>query len=283
MKKVLFTGCSFTAGSGWADVDDLDLCRSITVKDHPNLWVTLCHQNIDYLTQFELINCGVGGASNTEIFENTMREISKFGKDIEVVFCQWTSGPRYNFNIGFELWPTKEFLQNASTTHFKHDVNLSNGDHYPRKYIKNLLNRLQVLHHLHWEILKVVDYCNIIDNIAKAYGIKHVFHINGICPWDYDYFNELTDVKPFDYTNFTKTEILNIDTRDDDDIYKLYKIAHSDYKSAGGINESSWPNLYNSFRKQQIDVNFDNSHPGIKSNQIYFNIIKQHIDQVVNS
>lgn len=277
MKKVLFTGCSFTAGTGWSSIDP-----GAPAKDSSSLWVNLCHQNIDYLTQFDLINRGVGGASNTEIFENTMREISKFGKDIEVIFCQWTSAPRYNFKIGFELWSTQEYLENASTSYSKHDVNLHSGEHYPRKYIKDLLDRLRVLHHLHWEILKVVDYSNIITTVAKAYGIKQVFHINGLCPWDKNYFVELYNVKPSEYTNFTKTEILNIETRDDSDIYQLYKIAHNDYKSVGGINESSWLNLYNSFRNQQIDVNFDKIHPGIKSNQIYFNQIKQFIEQVVH-
>ena len=279
MKKAIFSGCSFTAGNGWADTD-LESSARTEVKDHPNLWVNLCYQNIDYLNQFELINCGQGGASNTEIFETTVREISRFGNNIDIIFCQWTAMPRYNFNVGFELWATSESLQ---ANNHSHDVNLNKGDSYPRAYINDLLGRLRVLHHLHWEILKVVDYTNIITKIANSIGIKKVYFINGLCPWDKNYFLELHNVKPSAYTNFTKTELLNMDTRDDSDIYELYKLAHNHYKSAGGINQSSWVNLYNSFRNQQIDVNFDQGHPGIKSNQIYYNKIKQHIDQVVTA
>ena len=273
MKKVLFTGCSYTAGSGWLSADP-ESSMKVDVKDHPELWVNLCHQNIDYLSNLDLINLGKGGASNTEIFENTLRAISNFGNKIDIIFCQWTAMPRYNFNVGFELWSTGENLQDVDR---KHAVNLNKGESYSRPYIKDLLDRLRVLHHVHWEILKVVDYSNIITKIANAIGIKKVYFINGLCPWDKNYFLELPNTKPANYTPFTKKEILNIETRDDEDIQKLYTLAHSQYKSAGGIHTSSWLNLYNSFRTQQIDVNFDKQHPGTQSNLLYFNQIKQFI------
>jgi hypothetical protein len=272
MKKVLFTGCSYTAGNGWVDTSP-ESSKQIEVKEHPGLWVNLCHQNIDYLKNLELVNSGRGGASNTEIFEETIRAMANLS-DIDIIFCQWTAMPRYNFNVGFELWSTAENFQSGSQTH---DINLNKGEMYPRSYINDLLNRFKTLHHLHWEILKVIDYSNIIVKLAKIHNIKYVYFINGLCPWDKNYFLELYNTKPESYTPFTKKEILNIETRNDEDIQKLYTLAHSQYKSAGGIHTSSWLNLYNSFRTQQIDVNFDKQHPGTQSNLLYFNQIKQFI------
>jgi hypothetical protein len=275
MKSVVFVGCSYTAGNGWVDADP-NTSMKAEAKDHPNLWVNLCHTNIKQLKDLKLINLGKGGASNTEIFENTVRAMSEYGNDIDTIFCQWTAMPRYNFNVGFELWNTSESLHNLEAR--THDVNLNNSDQYPRQYIVDLMNRLKAMHHLHWEILKVVDYTNIITRLSRLIGVKNVFFINGACSWDKNYFLELTNATPEDYTNFTKTEILNIHTRDDKDIYQLYQLAHKQYNDAGGINSPRWINLYNSFLNQILDTNFDNLHPGTKSNKLYYQIIKSHLE-----
>ena len=81
-------------------------------------------------------------------------------------------------------------------------------------------------------------------------------------------------------TEFTKKEILNIESRDDRDIFKLYNLAHQHYQEAGGINEIEWINLYRSFLQNTTDVNFDLIHPGKQSNLNFYNIIKQKINLV---
>jgi hypothetical protein len=273
--KVVFVGCSFTAGIGWLDVPVVE-SRATECKDSPHLWVNICHREIARIKDLELVNIGQGGASNAEILQNAVRSISLID-DIDIMFCQWTSVPRYNFNVGFELWNTSEALHN--TTARKHDVNLNKGDHWPRKYINDLLDRMLVLHHLHWEILKIVDYSSILSNLAKQRGFD-IFFINGLCPWDENYFTRLENVKPESYTPFTKKEILNIESRDDEDIFKLYNLAHDQYQKAGGINEHKWVNLYNSFLKNKIDVNFDLDHPGKQSNFIFYNLVKQKLENI---
>lgn len=277
MNKVVFAGCSFTAGNGWVDTDPLESCK-ISAKDHPDLWVNLCHQNIDNFRQLELVNLGVGGASNTEIFENLTRFISQNANAIDTIFCQWTTAPRYNFNVGFELWNTTEHFN--LKVFMDHDVHLNKGLNFSRDYIKDLINRLLVMHHLHWEILKIVDYTNIITKLAQQLNINNIFFINGLCPWDKNYFVELHNVDPESYTPFTKTEILNIETRDDEDIHTLYKLAHSHYKTAGGIDSNLWINLYQSFHSLTIDKNFDLKHPGTQSNQIFFQTIKTRLQEL---
>lgn len=268
--KILFSGCSLTAGTGWADMNPVEsMC--IDVKDSPHLWVNLCHNRIKRFNNLELINVGKSSASNTEIFQNTVASMSQHGNQIDTLFCQWTGMPRYNWTVGFELWDTKESFECKEIQKYKtNDVNLNKGNHWSREYINDLTQRIMVMHHLHWEILKVIDYSNIIYSLAKKLDIPNVFFINGLCPWDYNYFVELNNVTPEEYTEFTKREILNIDTRDDKDIHKLYKLAHQHYQEAGGINPLRWINLYNSFYTNRIDTNFDTYHPGVQSNILYY-------------
>lgn len=274
MKKLIFTGCSFTAGNGWLNAS-LEKSQLIECKDCPELWVNLCHGRLDQLNGLELVNLGVGGSSNTEIFETTVQAISEHINNIDTIFCQWTSMPRYRFSTGLELWTTSENIEHGGRS--REDVHLSDGTVWTRKYLDDLLNRLNVLHHLHGEILKVVKYTNILKKLSSNYNIK-IYFINGLCPWDKNYFVRLNNFLPEDLTPFTKTEILNIESRSDNDISKLYKIIHDDYAYQGGINPVDWINLYSPMSKNKVDTNYDNQHPGIKSNQLYFQQIKNFLE-----
>jgi hypothetical protein len=274
MKKIVFTGCSFTAGNGWVDALP-EKSQSIECKDYPELWVNLCHTQLDQLNKLELVNLGVGGASNTEIFENTVQAIGEYADNIDTIFCQWTVMPRYRFNAGLELWATTESIQVNGRS--KDDVRLSDGTVWTRKYLDDLLNRLNVLHHLHGEILKVVKYTNVLRALASTHNIK-IYFVNGLCPWDQNYFVRLNDFLPEDLTPFTKTDILNIKSRSDSDINKLYKIMHDNYDTKGGIDPLCWVNLYSSMGANKIDTNYDNEHPGVKSNQLYFQQVKNFLE-----
>lgn len=201
--------------------------------------------------------------------------MAELGPTIDTLFCQWTSGPRYNFHVGLELWDTSESL----ATHCrKHDVMLSSGERYGRGYIQDVLDRFRSMHHLHWEVLQIVEYCHTIKLLAERLDIRHVYFINGLCPWDHDYFSVVDRAQPEDYTPFTKQHILNINQRSDQDIYTLYQQIHRQYQAAGGIDQSLWINLYDSFLHLKTDKNYDGIHPGIKSNQLYFQLISQQLN-----
>jgi hypothetical protein len=276
MKKLVFAGCSFTAGAGWCESTSLE-DKDKLYKNSPHLWTNICHKNINRFKNLEIINVSKSGASNNDIFKQTINAISKYHSEIDTIFCQWTSMPRYNFDVGFELWDTSEsFFHKARN----HDIALNKRGSWDRKYVNDLLNRLKVMHHLHWEILIVIENLNIILDLVKKLKIKHLFFINGLCPWDKNYFIKLENVLPEAYTEFTKKSIINIDDRDDEDIYKLYHRAHQHYQEKGGINESYWINLYDPFDKKIIDVNFDQNHPGIQSNLIYYELIKEHLKKI---
>jgi hypothetical protein len=272
MKKVVFAGCSFTSGVGWQKDD-----TKIECKTAPELWVNLCHTNIDQLANLQLVNIGKSGASNTEIFESVVDVISNCNTDIKFIFCQWTAMPRYNFSAGLELWDTNVPMQKSLL--YRPLVKLSNGDSWSSEYLEDLTNRFLVLHHLHGEIVKVINYLNILQRLANLFNIK-IFFINGLCPWDHEYFKKLEgpNILPDKFTDFTKKEILDIDSKDDKDIFKLYNKIHNDYEQLGGINESSWINLYNSMKRTALDTNNDNLHPGIKSNQLYFQQVKNFLE-----
>lgn len=274
MSKVVFTGCSFTAGNGWIDLPPGD-SEKIECKDSPSLWVNLCYNQLRQLKDLELVNYGVGGASNAEIFKNTVNAISEYDQNIDIIFCQWTSMPRYQFNIGLELWTTNEAFSPDSRSKF--DVNLSNGTTWSGKYLDDLLDRFLVLQHLHNEIINVVEYSNILQRLAQKFNIK-LYFINGLCPWDQDYFIRLNNVLPEEYTPFTKDKILEIKFRSDEDIFKLYNKLHNDYNKAGGIDPTQWINLYSSILDNKIDVNYDKKHPGTQSNQHYFQQVKTFLE-----
>ena len=256
MSKVVFAGCSFTAGCGWDKTAHGREC-----KDYPELWVNLCHTRLDPLKELELLNLGQGGASNAEIFRNATEAIATYGSNISVLFCRWTSAARYNFRVGLERWGTAKGKFSWLTD--------------DQKYADKLVGKLRSLHHLHGEILKVVDYSNILQNLAEKFNIK-IYFINGICPWDENYFNRVTSVDQF--TSFTKKEIINTTFKSNNEILRLYKIMHDEYDQAGGVNTSSWVNLYHSMNGNKIDTNHDNGHPGSKSNQLYFQQIKNFLE-----
>jgi hypothetical protein len=269
MSKLIFTGCSFTAGNGWRDSTDPAVSK-LECKDHPNLWVNLVATQIEQFADTEVVNFGKGGLSNAEIFANTVDAMTSC-QDIDTVFCQWTSMPRYTFDVGFELWPTTEGLLVQARS--LEDVKLSNGQTYPRKYLDDILDRFLALHHLHLEIVKVLKYCTVLQNLSQQLDIK-LYFVNGLCPWDLNYFMRLHNVLPEAYTPFTKKEILEIDSRDDQDIFALYSNMHNDYDAAGGCHAPRWINLYDSMLSNIVDTNYDHRHPGTKSNQLYLQQVK---------
>jgi hypothetical protein len=265
-KKIVFAGCSFTAGSGWNPTSPI-------CKDHEKLWVNLCYHNIEKFSKLELENVGIPGASNTDIFEAVSESLMRH--DVDTVLIQWTAMPRYQFHVGLELWDTDECMIRNNPR--QHDHILVDGI-YSRKYVTRLLDELRIMHHLHFEIVKVLKYSFLIKKLCDRLSVKYFF-INGICPWDNNYFVRLgNNVLPEDYTSFTKNNILKIHNRDDQDIFKIYKYIHDVYDQYP-IDHSSWINLYQPFKDIMVDRNFDNEHPGEISNKNFFELVRKKIEQ----
>lgn len=255
MSKIAFTGGSITSGEGF-----------ILPSEQDFMWVNLVHKTC--FPNLEVINAGYGGTSNTDIFKETIKVIAQ-NQDLSVLICSWVHLLRYRFDVGFELYDTTAVWSPVSLVR-KFDLNSGT---ISKKYVENLRNRFLGLHHNHYEICKLLDYINTINELCCRLGIT-VYHVNDSCPWDQDYFNRLENAMPDQYTNFTKTEILNIKNRDDEEIFKLYKKLHDEYALAGGVHNAHWINLYSSWSDNIIDTNHDNYHPGIQSNHNYYITVK---------
>jgi len=254
MSKIAFTGGSITVGLGWNLPDEQDL-----------MWVNLVHKNC--FPDLSCINAAQSGAPNVFVFQKSIDLIVN-NNDLAYLFCSWVSAPRYFIDPGFELYTTGVHFGPNSTVN---DINLNTGT-IPKSYIENLKNRFLALHHYHHDIVKIVEYVNIINKLCKQKNIT-VYHVNDSCGWDKNYFDRLENVCPEEYTAFTKTSILNIINRSDNDILKLYTKLHNEYDSAGGIDESQWINLYSSWVDNKIDRNHDGQHPGQQSNRNYFTTV----------
>lgn len=257
---ILFSGCSFTAGHGWNPDDP-----GAAARDHPDLWCNLVAGGQDR------INVGSGGASNRDIFRNTVQAVSEHWDQISVALVQWTSMPRYRFDLGLEEWNTGESLQNRDRSD---EINIAEA-WTDRQTVNDVIDRFLALHHLHPEICDVIAMTACLRQLCDRAGIRLVL-INGLCPWDHGYFSHRTrpDRKPSDLTRFTQDTILHVRAREDSQIFRLYDRIHDNYSRLGTIHENHWANLYNSFKHLQVDTNHDRQHPGKLSNQIYAKIIK---------
>jgi hypothetical protein len=226
------------------------------------------HKNNQILANTQLINCGKGGGSNADIFEISVRNILNFSPSF--VFVAWTSYPRYSVLLNAETYDaTQNIIPNSPCR----DHNLNNI-RYSASYLNRIRDRLTTLDHPHNGISHIVRYTNSLLKLCDLKKCK-IFFINSLCDWDYNYFNKISDCElPSTHTPHTQ-KILNYQTRDDSEIYKLYDLIHTDYESYGGIQEAHWLNLYSSLKSNQFDVNADGMHPGYESNQLYSEFLSQ--------
>ena len=258
MKHTIFTGCSFTKGGGF-DLED----------EEPGLWVNqLYHEFFSHTTK---INIAVNGRSNAGIFQDTVKALMSY--PVAYAIVEWTSTPRYELDLGFELYSTRQVFSPGG---IRKNIN-TNNINYSKKYLTEIQDRFVTLVHPCYEILNLVGYINSLSKLASLTG-TNIFFINGLCTWDNDFFSQKINVLPNQYTEFTQS-ILNVKTRVDTEIFQLYNKLHEDINNAGGINESKWLNLYNSMRSNKIDVNADGIHPGIKSNNLYFNMFSKTLNE----
>jgi hypothetical protein len=261
MTYTLFSGCSFTAGSGFSEE-----------KNESGLWVNLLHsQMFSHTTK---LNTSKGGRSNAEIFQDTVKNLLTY--QVEYAIVQWTSPARFNIELGFELYDTfQSFMPNSPCrAHNLNDIN------YSAQYLNSIRDRFTTLVHDCYEICNLVEYVNTIIKLAQITNTR-VFFVNGLGVWDKNFFDRKTNILPSQYTEYTQ-QILNSKNRDDKEVYKLYEKMHNKYDELGGINESLWLNLYCSMKNHQTDANDDKIHPGIDSNRRYFKLFSNSLREKIN-
>ena len=251
MKKALFLGCSYAAGWGFPGE-----------KLHSELWTN------QLFPGHQVVNLAWHGADNDSIFHEACKNIRLVHYDQIVV--AWTAVPRYRFQFGLELYDTGTSLLNTP-------VRLVNKEVVDGKFLQETGDRIRRYHNDHWEILKVVQYVNIILELARYHQQGEVWFVNSLLPWCGDYFNKKHISKPNELDPYVQ-KMLQVDRRDDPEIFDLYSKIHRDYAAHGSINQSTWLNLYSSLDSMKIDtVAQDDHHPGTASQQVFVNKLREQL------
>lgn len=242
--KFLVDGCSFTQGWG----------LKLEQKD-PSLWV-----NQLILSQFpaaEIKNIAVGGSSNELIFKRTAGAL--LTEEFDFVVIGWTTAQRFSYTFGLELYKTTVNLERPVT------ININPGLTIHKKEFEKLGHNLRKYRNDHYDLLDLVIYSSILTKLAN----NKICFVNALSYIEKDYFKEKQINFPSDLNKFEQN-ILSVDTRDDEEVFKLYNKIHSDYKNYGGIQEDNWLNLYCSLREMQIDdASAEDTHPGYKSQDLF--------------
>jgi hypothetical protein len=149
------------------------------------------------------------------------------------------------------------------------DINLNNHVTIPGSWLANIGDNLKKIHNDHWDILDLVKYVNALIMIHETSSTKKIFFVNTLSPWCRNYFEQKTIIRPSDLDPYEQ-DLLQVETRDDNEIDALYQMIHQQYSYYGGIKESHWLNLYDSLRSMQVDnASATDAHPGYISQEKY--------------
>ena len=247
-KKALVVGCSLTSGHMMAAGQD--------DPDHARLWA---NQLLSKLDDFKIINRSKTGVNNHWIFMEAMSALTQDHYDL--VLIQWTGLGRIFLPAGLELYDTYTTMANGL------DINLVNRSTLPGKWLQDLGNRLRSFSNLHWDILDIVRYVNILIQIQQLKKSKICFVDSGI-QWNPGYFEKKSIASPAELSKFEK-HILEVDHRDDSEIFNLYHKIHNQYQEYGNIQTDNWLNLYQPHKSWKVDtIAPDDDHPGWLSQDI---------------
>ena len=248
--KILFVGCSLTYGDGLIE----------EVND-PKLW---CNQIAKELCpDHQVVNRARKGVNNEWIFLETVSALLK--EKYDKVFVEWTAIPRHNINIGLETYETMTMLLDSE------DISTNLGT-FKGYWINDLGNSLLMLHNDHWDTLKIVKYVNLLKRIHQD-----IYFINGMLPWPEEYFIQKKIKLPGDLPKYTQN-LLNVDNRDDKEVFELYNMIHSQYQEYGGIHSDNWLNLYHPMVTMRLDTVVDNYHPGYKTQDLFSKLFLEKIE-----
>lgn len=247
---IAFAGGSIPLGIGFKDADQ-------SPEIYPQIVAT--HLNS------KLINLGIVGGNNYEIFMSACKCLLENTLDIIVV--EWNTFQRYRFH---PLPDSSLFVSSHETTetYTNNRVPLAKTD-------LNMLQKLTLLcNHDYQHILTLVDYCNILVRLAGA-ETKVIF-LNGHIPWEKDLLNTYSKHSDLfaELSEYTKS-VIEFDTRGDKEIQQLLTDLTARVQT---LDKKLWPNMFDSFTQQKVDVLADGVHPGPKSHALYADMIIKHLE-----
>ena len=176
-------------------------------------------------------------------------------KKYNIIFTQWSAlnriwlspGPETYFSINDQTYPDFTYR----------DIYLS-----PKEKTQ-LTNILLVLNHDYQNIFDLIDYCKILNELAKNNSVK-LFFINGLIPWTDDLVTPINrEDLSSSLSDYTK-DILEFNTRDDNEIILYFSKLQDKFIE---LDQTNWINLFQSFQNHTVDVGPEGHHPGVASHQ----------------
>ena len=242
--KILISGGSISAGY------KLDHERQ-----DPRLWVNQVLDKVD--AGADTTNISVTGSDNQEIFAATADKLLTDSYDLIIV--AWQTSPRINHNFGLETYSTTAgIIAPGKCT----DIGLVGGQWVSGKTLDRAREYMLKFYNYHWDIKRLVTYVNVLKRLAEP---GQIVFVNYAQPWHtHRYFDANEWTVPSELDTFTQ-ELLEADLRDDAEVHELYNMCHRQYQQAGGIQASSWLNLYTPLSTLQVDTVADDPHPGYLS------------------
>lgn len=245
--KVAFTGCSLTRGDGFE-----------MAYLAPEIWPNI----IARVFEFNAQNLAISGASNQRIFHTASGAI--LSGNYDMVFCQWTQLNRLWLSPGPNTW---YYLTGDGRDKFEYgDVVL---DLQQKTDLEQTILRLN---HEFQNIIELVDYTLILEQLATARGVK-IAHVNGQVPWQPDLATADT-ANDFSLMSTWTRELLDFDRRDDKEIKKLFQVLHTKFLK---LNTHRWINLFDSFYAHMIDQAPQDNYPGPRSHVNMSNLVRNYL------
>lgn len=244
--NVAFCGCSLTRGDGF-DLADQDQC-----------YPALLQQQLRLHTE----NLSVSGASNHMIFLQAAGALQT--GQFDMVICQWSALNRLWFSPGPQCW---YYATGDDRDSFEYrDLRFDRGQKCA------LENMVRLLNHDYQNILTLIDYVNIVDDLADHHDCQ-VVHVNGLVPWTPDMANSLSN---FDDLSAYTRELVDFDHRDDAEIQQLLEPLRRKFST---LRQQRWVNLWQSFHSLSTDLGPQGHHPGPQSHAHMAQLILQYITQ----
>ena len=248
--KVCFNGCSFTAGEGFDSSQRKLHAYDCVLADQHN---------------WDCDNIAVNGSSNHTIFLRSAQAIQS--QQYNIVFTQWSALNRIWLSPGPE------------TYYFINDLrhpDYSYRDLYINQQDKKKLNQLLLLlNHDYQNILDLVCYCRILEQLAELNKTRLIF-INGLVPWQSDLVQPLSQDLDSALSKYTK-EILDFENRNDREIINYFSKLQQQVST---LDFSNWVNMFDSFQSNVCDTAPARHHPGVNSHQWMINQINTYLGKL---
>ena len=183
----------------------------------------------------EAINDAEGGSSNLKIFTRAAKALIDNSADAYVV--QWSALHRH------WLYPTPDSGYYIG----------SPGDDKNKFVVE-----FQKLNHDYGNILQLIDYVRILEDLAKFHGVPIVF-VNGLIEWSNDtnwIYNLVSDAKD-NHNQFVENLNNNIEL----------------------VDWNNWANPWHSMLNLNLDTAPLDNHPGPKTHQYIAELVKEKLNE----